>query len=112
MALTRPRFQILPDSIYCRLYVLTVVIQTIIDLAIEGELLVRFHQAGVGLGGDTAAASRKMNVYLGIFVLAQYVDTPFTIPPGHNQDFYSVFQLAMALDAVYNRNTLQVFCLT
>ena len=73
MALTRLRFQILPDSIYCRLYVLTVVIQTIIDLAIEGELLVRFHQAGVGVDGDTATASRKMNVYLGIFVLAQYV---------------------------------------
>jgi len=59
-----------------------VVIQTIIDLAIEGELLVRFHQAGVGLGGATAAASRKMNVYLGIFVLAQYVDTPLINPPG------------------------------
>lgn len=68
------RFQILPDSVYCRLYVLTVVIQTAVDLAIEGELLVRFHQAGIGLGEDTAAATRKMtsmNVYLGIFVLAQ-----------------------------------------
>lgn len=50
---------------------LTVVIQTIIDLAIEGELLVRFHQAGLGAGDDTALASRKMKVYLGIFVLAQ-----------------------------------------
>ena len=88
------------------------VIQTIIDLAVEGELLVRFHQAGVGLGGDTAAASRKMNVYLGIFVLAQYVDNPIVNPLGYDRDFCSVFQLAMALDAVYNRNTLQVFCLT
>ena len=91
---------------------MTVVIQTIIDLAIEGELLVRIHQAGVGLGGDTAAASRKMNVYLGIFVFAQYVDAPLINPSGYNQDFCSVFQLAMALDAVYKRNTLQVFCLT
>ena len=71
MALIIPPIQILPDSTYCRLYVLTVVIQTIVDLAIEGELLVRFHQAGIGLGDDTATASRKMNVYLGIFVIAQ-----------------------------------------
>jgi len=92
---SRPFWQkILPDSLYCRLYVLTVVIQTIVDLAIEGELLVRFHQAGLGAGDDTAAGSRKMKVYLGIFVLAH------------------VFQMIMALDAVYNRNTLQVFCLT
>ena len=57
------------------------VIQTIVDLAIEGELLVRFHQAGIGLGDDTAAVSRKMNVYLGIFVLAQYVSaSPFSTP--------------------------------
>lgn len=86
--------KILPNSLYCRLYVLTVIIQTAVDLAIEGELLVRFHQAGIGPGDDTAAATRKMNVYLGIFVLAH------------------VFQMVMALDAVYNRNTLQVFCLT
>jgi len=86
--------KILPDSLYCRLYVVTVVIQTAVDLSIEGELLARFHQAGTGLGDDTAAVTRKMNVYLGIFVLAH------------------VFQMAMALDAVYNRNTLQVFCLT
>jgi hypothetical protein len=57
--------------------VLTVVIQTAIDLAIEGELLVRFHQAGPG-PSDTATATRKMNVYLGIFALAQYVDYPFS----------------------------------
>ena len=65
------RIQILPNSLYCRLYVLTVAIETIIDLAIEGELLVRFHQAGLGAGDDTAGGSRKMKVYLGIFVLAQ-----------------------------------------
>ena len=88
------------------------VIQTIVDLAIEGELLVRFHQAGVGIDDSTAGASRKMNVYLGIFALAQYVDAPLINLLGYNQVFCSVFQLAMALDAVYNRNTLQVFCLT
>lgn len=70
-------FQIFPDSLYCRLYVLTVVIQTAIDLAIEGELLVRFHQAGPGLGDQTLAGKMSsMNVYLGIFVLAQCVNFP------------------------------------
>lgn len=78
------RIQILPDSLYCRLYVLTVVIQTIVDLAIEGELLVRFHRAGLGLGDDTAAASRKMNVYLGIFAIAQYVNASLANLPDHN----------------------------
>ena len=61
MVLIRFRIQILPDSLYCRLYVLTVVIQTMIDLGIEGELPVRFHQVGIGQGDATAAASRKMN---------------------------------------------------
>lgn len=75
ITLIKHRIQILPDSLYCRLYVLTVVIQTIVDLAIEGELLVRFHQAGLGAGDDTVAGSRKMKVYLGIFVLAQYVNS-------------------------------------
>jgi hypothetical protein len=111
--LISPRFQLLPDSLYCRLYVLTVAIQTAIDLAIEGELLVRFHQADLGLGDDTAAATRKsLNVYLGIFALAQYVIYPLTTLLSCHQGFYSVFQMVMALDAVYNRNTLQVFCLT
>lgn len=93
---SRPFWQkILPNSLYCRLYVLTVLIQTAVDLAIEGELLVRFHQAGLRLDdAEKDPAILKMNVYLGIFVLAH------------------VFQMVMALDAVYNRNTLQVFCLT
>jgi len=88
--------KILPDSLYCRLYVLTVVIETIVDLVIEGELLLRFQEASHNgqLSGDDDVSSRKMPVYLSIFALAH------------------VFQLAMAIDAVYARNTLQFVCLT
>jgi hypothetical protein len=65
--------QILPDSLYCKLYVLTVVVQTIIDLAIEGDLLLRFHEAAKNgqLSNNDDVTSRKMPVYLSIFVIAQ-----------------------------------------
>ncbi|KAI0307566.1 hypothetical protein B0F90DRAFT_1944658 [Multifurca ochricompacta] len=89
--------KILPDSIACRLYVITVLVETTIDLVIEGDLLLRFHEADKiqSLQTDNIAiASRKMPVYLSVFALAH------------------VFQLGMALDAVYARNTLQFFALT
>jgi len=74
----------------CRLYVLTVLIETTIDLAIEGELLIQVNRHTLaGEQGD-----HEMPVYLAIFVLAH------------------VFQFAMAVDAVYARNTLQFFALT
>ncbi|KAL4069398.1 hypothetical protein J3A83DRAFT_4251064 [Scleroderma citrinum] len=81
--------KILPDSWACRLFVLTVVIETTIDLAIEGDLLVRLQDAG---NADSESA-KKMPVYLSIFALAH------------------VFQLVLAVDAVYARNTLQFICL-
>ncbi|KAI0271547.1 hypothetical protein BC834DRAFT_448834 [Gloeopeniophorella convolvens] len=93
--------KLLPDSIACRLYVVTVLVETTIDLVIEGDLLLRFHEAeklqqpsqetGTDNIGD---ASRKMPVYLTVFALAH------------------LFQLGMALDAVYARNTLQFLALT
>jgi hypothetical protein len=83
--------KILPESLACRLYVITVLIQTTVDLAIEGDLLFRFHQSGPTGDIDNA---RKMPVYLSVFALAH------------------VFQLIMAVDAVYARNTLQFICLT
>lgn len=52
----------------CRLYVLTVLIETAIDLTIEGELYLRIKQA------DSASqTSQTMPTYLTIFALAQYV---------------------------------------
>ncbi|KAG5639314.1 hypothetical protein H0H81_004516 [Sphagnurus paluster] len=90
---TRSLWQkILPESLACRLYVITVLIETAIDLAIEGELLLRLRAETKD--DDNQITSRKMPVYLSIFALAH------------------VFQLVMAIDAVYARNTLQFMCLT
>ncbi|KAF9459471.1 hypothetical protein BDZ94DRAFT_1381924 [Collybia nuda] len=86
--------KILPESMACRLYVLTVLIETTIDLVIEGELLLRVRAE---TKDDDQITSRKMPVYLSIFALAQPT---------------SIFQLVMAIDAVYARNTLQFLCLT
>ena len=36
--------QLIPDSIACRLYLLTVLVETAIDLAIEADLLIRLHE--------------------------------------------------------------------
>ncbi|TFK41365.1 hypothetical protein BDQ12DRAFT_600549 [Crucibulum laeve] len=90
--------KILPESIACRLYVITVLIETTIDLAIEGELFLRVQEktradAAAGLGGDNLVYAQRMPVYLSIFALAH------------------VFQFVMAVDAVYARNTLQFIAL-
>ncbi|KAI0082250.1 hypothetical protein K474DRAFT_1681566 [Panus rudis PR-1116 ss-1] len=83
---------VIPDSIACRLYVLVVLIETAIDLAIEADLFIRFQDFGEN--DDDFRAKNKIPVYLAIFALAH------------------VFQFAMALDAVYARNTLQFIALT
>jgi hypothetical protein len=69
---------------------MTVLIETTIDLAIEGELLLRVQKVTEAQPGTFA----EMPVYLSIFALAH------------------VFQLVMAVDAVYARNTLQFIFLT
>jgi len=79
--------QILPDSWACRLFVITVLVETTVDLAIEGDLLVRLQDSG-----DNESAL-KMPVYLSVFALAH------------------IFQLVLAVDAVYAQNTLQFICL-
>ncbi|KAF8898375.1 hypothetical protein BD779DRAFT_3946 [Infundibulicybe gibba] len=83
--------KVLPESLACRLYVATVLIETAIDLTIEGELLLRVRKE---TEGNDEISARKMPVYLSIFALAH------------------VFQFIMAVDAVYARNTLQFLCLT
>jgi len=83
---------LVPDSIACRLYVLTVLIETTIDLAIEVDLFIRFKD--VTKGQTDIPAPNKMPVYLSLFAFAH------------------VFQFVMALDAVYARNTLQFIFLT
>lgn len=83
--------KILPESLACRLYVAVVLVETTIDLAIEGELFLRVQRLAQDSDEGT---TRRMPVYLSIFALAH------------------VFQFIMALDAVYARNTLQFICLT
>jgi hypothetical protein len=66
----------------CRLFVLAVVVQTIIDLAIEGELLLRFPDSpnSDNSDGRNAEAMRRdrMPIYLGIFAFAQCVNPFFS----------------------------------
>ncbi|KAL0950861.1 hypothetical protein HGRIS_007620 [Hohenbuehelia grisea] len=81
--------KVLPESLACRLYVMTVLIETTIDLAIEGDLLVRFNRMNTERQVTDEPVNSKMPVYLTIFALAH------------------VFQFVMAVDAVYARNTLQ-----
>jgi hypothetical protein len=95
------------------------VVETIIDLVIEGDILFRFHEANKlqpsvsPPTNNLAIASKKMPVFLTIFAFAQYVQANaasfFLV---RLYDFHSIFQLGMALDAVYARNTLQFFALT
>jgi hypothetical protein len=74
---SHPSPQLLPDSVACRLYVITVLVETTIDLVIEGDLLLRFHKAETvsSQTGDISATSQKMPVFLSVFALAQYVLT-------------------------------------
>lgn len=65
------RFQILPESLACRLYVAVVLVQTTIDLAIEGELFLRVQR--LSEQSDSNDTTKRMPVYLSIFALAQYV---------------------------------------
>ena len=66
--------QALPDSLSCKIYLLTVLIETAIDLTIEGDLLARIHIANEQFKqSGLSTTSRKMPIYLTIFSLAQYV---------------------------------------
>ena len=89
--------------------------ETTIDLVIEGDLLLRFHKADKADNVSSESGDitgQKMPVFLSVFALAP-------VRPSLDGLLYyplirypSVFQLAMALDAVYARNTLQFFALT
>lgn len=95
----------MPDSIACRLYLLTVLVETTIDLAIEADLLIRFHEVDKNVPNNELV-SRKMPVYLTIFALAQYVGY-MVAASLYSREHFSVFQFALAVDAVAARNTLQ-----
>jgi heme/copper-type cytochrome/quinol oxidase subunit 2 len=90
--------RLVPESMACRLYVATVLLETTINLAIEGELFLRVREKiksdNAITPGDPNASTSRMPVYLSVFALAH------------------VFQFVMAVDAVYARNTLQFLFLT
>lgn len=58
--------QFLPESMACRLYVLVVLVETTIDLVIEGELLIR-----VRAETESTTDHQRMSAYLSIFAMAQ-----------------------------------------
>lgn len=62
--------KLLPESLACRLYLAVVLVETTIDLAIEGDLFLRVRKVS---DADSNPTARRMPVYLAIFALAQYV---------------------------------------
>jgi len=84
----------IPDSMPCRLYISVIILQTVVDLAIEGALVLKFRQAAKLDQALDQSSARRLPVYFSIF------------------GFAHVFQLILAIDAVWMRNTLQFFFLT
>lgn len=70
-------FQLLPDSMACRLYVLIVLIETIVDISIQTDLFIRVRE--INNTTDNNIGSERLPVYLGIFILAQYVACSWSI---------------------------------
>jgi len=66
----------------------------VVDLAVEGALVIKFHQAATLDPTLDISSARRLPVYFSIF------------------GFAHVFQLILAIDAVWMRNTLQFFFLT
>jgi hypothetical protein len=85
----------LPESTPCRLYILVVVLQTLVDLAIEGVLVLKFQQAANidPTPKQDQSPTQRLPVYFTIFGLAH------------------VFQFILAVDSVCTRNTLQLMFL-
>ncbi|KAF8528062.1 hypothetical protein BU17DRAFT_38740, partial [Hysterangium stoloniferum] len=84
--------QYLPSSLACRLYLLAVLLQTAVDVAMEADILIQFDDLPPDATTTTPDANdnlRRLPVYLGIFAMAH------------------VFQFILAIDAVIFRNTLQ-----
>ncbi|KAG8984675.1 hypothetical protein FRB90_005177 [Tulasnella sp. 427] len=82
-----------PSSKTCQFYLLAVVVETFLDVLIEGIILQQLDIMADSVPKKKAGAVKvtqtRQPVYLGIFVLAHFL------------------QLVLALDAVYNKNTLQ-----
>lgn len=77
-----------PSSWACRLFLLLTVAEAAIDIGIESVLLARF-QAQEDASSDITR-NRALPVFVGIFALAH------------------IYQLALAIDAIVNKNTIMV----
>lgn len=67
--------QIWPKSKYCRAYLLTVIAETVIDMAIEAAILQQLNMLEDTIPSQdkskVATNQSRQPIYLGIFVLAQ-----------------------------------------
>ncbi|KAG8762985.1 hypothetical protein FRC11_006674 [Ceratobasidium sp. 423] len=93
--LSRAR-RLVPNSFYCRLYLLAVLIESAIDVVIEGIIFLKMNNFLDGLNAtDTTDQQaddltiRRLPVYLGIFAFAH------------------VYQFILAMFAVHQRNIMQ-----
>ncbi|KAG9103079.1 hypothetical protein FRC06_000279 [Ceratobasidium sp. 370] len=69
--------RLIPNSIYCRLYLLTVLVEAAVDVVIEGLLYLKMRDYYEGLSTSDKAnddlSVKRLPVYLGIFAFAQLV---------------------------------------
>jgi hypothetical protein len=87
--------------------VAVVLLETLVDLILEGELLLQFNRlSDTSTLPDKSETVTRMPVYLSIFAFAQYVSSNLE-PLSALSLSSSIFQLVMAVNAVYARNTLQ-----
>lgn len=84
--------RLFPQSWPIRLFLATVVVETIVDLAIQGDIYARLSH--ISTDSSTEKSVRKVVIYLGLFAFAH------------------VFQLVIAIEAVWQKNTLQFLFLT
>jgi len=85
--------RLIPNSMYCRLYLLTVLVEAAVDVVIEGVLYLKMKDYYEGLSTSDKAnddlSVKRLPVYLGIFAFAH------------------VYQFVLAMFAVHQRNTMQ-----
>jgi hypothetical protein len=72
--------RLIPNSFYCRLYLLAVLVEAAVDVVIEGVIYLKMRDYLEGLQGADASDQqeddltvKRLPVYLGIFAFAQYV---------------------------------------
>jgi len=84
---------LLPKSWPIRLFLATVVLETIIDLAVQADIYTRISSIPT-VSQDNQSSARRVILYLALFAFAH------------------VFQLLLAIEAVLQQNTLQFLFLT